>query len=106
MQKRRQLGRNDKPMPEFNIELLSIVFTWLQIRYRDEYRLCNLSCFACSYALPILTRVFQGLNPLQNVHWLQLVASWKNLLQGDDPFDFSDDVSPYTQLVMEVVFLL
>ncbi|KAI3920974.1 hypothetical protein MKW92_029734 [Papaver armeniacum] len=82
------------PCLNFNIELLSNVFTWLQIRYRDEYRLCNLSCFT----------VFQEWNPLQNVHWLQLVASWKNLFQGDDPFDFSDDVSPYTQLVMEVVF--
>ncbi|KAI3920976.1 hypothetical protein MKW92_029736 [Papaver armeniacum] len=77
----------------------------LQIDYRDEYRLCNLSCIACSYAFPLLYNVFQGWNPLQNaLHGLQLMASWKNLLQGDDPFDYSDDVSDYTQLVMEVVF--
>ncbi|XP_026426354.1 septin and tuftelin-interacting protein 1 homolog 1-like [Papaver somniferum] len=87
------------------IESLSNIFTELQTNYRDEYKLCNLSCIACSYALPLLIRVFQGWNPLQNAsHGLQLMASWKNLLQRDDPFDYSDDVSPYTQLVMEVVF--
>ncbi|KAI3890131.1 hypothetical protein MKX03_020032 [Papaver bracteatum] len=93
-------------MGTLNAESLLNAFTELQIGYRDEYRLCNLSCIACSYALPLLYKVFQGWNPLQNaLHGLQLMASWKNLLQGDDPFDYSDDVSAYyTQLVMEVVF--
>ncbi|KAI3905813.1 hypothetical protein MKW98_006447 [Papaver atlanticum] len=92
-------------MGTLNVESLLNAFTELQIGYRDEYRLCNLSCIACSYALPLLFKVFQGWNPLQNaLHGLQLMASWKNLLQGDDPFDYSDDVSDYTQLVMEVVF--
>ncbi|OVA07505.1 G-patch domain [Macleaya cordata] len=87
------------------VESLSNVFTDLQRRYRDEYKLCNLSCIACSFALPLLIRVFQGWDPLQNaLHGLQVMSSWKNLLQGDDPFDYSDAVSPYTQLVMEVVF--
>ncbi|MCL7049438.1 hypothetical protein MKW94_027557 [Papaver nudicaule] len=95
----------ENAMAILTIESLSDVFTDLQTRYKDEYKLCNLSWIACSYALPLLIRVFQGWNPLQNaVHGLQLMASWKNLLQGDDPFDYSDDVSPYTQLVMEVVF--
>ncbi|KAI3878217.1 hypothetical protein MKW92_034106 [Papaver armeniacum] len=89
----------------FNAESLLNTFTELQMAYRDEYRLCNLSCIACSYAMPLLFKVFQGWNPLQNaLHGLQLMASWKNLLQGDDPFDYSDDDSAYTQLVREVVF--
>ncbi|OVA15143.1 G-patch domain [Macleaya cordata] len=87
------------------VDSLSNVFSDLQRRYRDEYKLCNLSCIACSFALPLLIRVFQGWDPLQNaLHGLQVMSSWKNLLQGDDPFDFSDAVSRYTQLVMEVVF--
>ncbi|KAI3978724.1 hypothetical protein MKX01_015899 [Papaver californicum] len=95
----------ENTMGTLTIESLSNIFTELQTSYRDEYKLCNLSCIACSYALPLLVRVFQGWNPLQNaLHGLQLMASWKNLLQRDDPFDYSDDVSPYTQLVMEVVF--
>ncbi|KAI3983778.1 hypothetical protein MKX01_001182 [Papaver californicum] len=95
----------ENAMGTSSIERLLDVFTELQIRYRDEYRLCNLSCIACSYALPLLAKVFQRWNPLQNaLHGLQLMASWKNLLQGDDPFGNLDDVSAYTQLVMEVVF--
>ncbi|MCL7025380.1 hypothetical protein MKW94_014971 [Papaver nudicaule] len=96
----------ENAMATLTIESLSNVFTDLQTRYKDEYKLYDLSCIACSYALPLLIRVFQGWNPLQDaLHGLQLMASWKNLLQGDDdPFDYSDDVSPYTQLVMEVVF--
>ncbi|MCL7033527.1 hypothetical protein MKW94_022289 [Papaver nudicaule] len=92
----------ENAMDILTIESLSEVFTDLQTRYKDEYKLCNLSCIACSYALPLLVRVFQEWNPLQNaVHGLQLMASWKNMLQGDD---YSDDDSPYTQLAMEVVF--
>ncbi|GFY83972.1 GC-rich sequence DNA-binding factor-like protein with Tuftelin interacting domain-containing protein [Actinidia rufa] len=74
-------------------------------RHADDYKLCNLSSIACSFALPLFIRVFQGWDPLQNPsHGVDLMSLWKNLLQGEDCFDFSDAASPYTQLFMEVVF--
>ncbi|KAL5721081.1 hypothetical protein ACHQM5_013687 [Ranunculus cassubicifolius] len=80
-------------------------FTDLQSRYSDEYKLCNLSCIACSFALPLLIRVFQGWDPLQNpANGLKLMSLWKDLLEEDLPFDYSDASSPYLQLVMEVIF--
>ncbi|KAJ4976911.1 hypothetical protein NE237_002017 [Protea cynaroides] len=86
------------------LDSLTKAFSELR-RYPDDYKLCNLSCIACSYALPLLIRVYQGWDPLQNpLHGLEVMTSWKDLLQGDDPFDYSDAVSPYVQLVMEVVF--
>ncbi|XP_043690022.1 septin and tuftelin-interacting protein 1 homolog 1-like [Telopea speciosissima] len=87
------------------LDSLAKAFSELQRRYTDDYKLCNLSCIACSFALPLLIRVLQGWDPLQNpLHGLEVMSSWKDLLQGDDPFDYSDAVSPYVQLVMEVVF--
>ncbi|KAK1352916.1 hypothetical protein POM88_052754 [Heracleum sosnowskyi] len=48
-----------------------------------------------------LAKGVSGLGPLQNpTHGLEVISSWKNLLQGD----LTDSGSPYTQLVMEVVF--
>ncbi|WOH03633.1 hypothetical protein DCAR_0623032 [Daucus carota subsp. sativus] len=73
----------------------------LQKQYADDYKLCNLSCIACSFAMPLFIRVFQGWDPLQNpAHGLEVISLWKNLLQGD----LTDPGSPYTQLIMEVVF--
>ncbi|XP_042490881.1 septin and tuftelin-interacting protein 1 homolog 1 [Macadamia integrifolia] len=87
------------------LDSLTKAFSELQRRYTDDYKLCNLSCIACSFALPLLIRVFQGWDPLQNpLHGLEVMSSWKDLLQGDDPFDYSDAASPYVQLVLEVVF--
>ncbi|XP_010256250.1 PREDICTED: septin and tuftelin-interacting protein 1 homolog 1-like [Nelumbo nucifera] len=87
------------------LDSLAKVFYDLQRRYADDYKLCNLSCIACSFALPLLIRVFQGWDPLQSpLHGLEVMSSWKSLLQGDDSLGFSDATSPYVQLVMEVIF--
>ncbi|KAK9139171.1 hypothetical protein Scep_008852 [Stephania cephalantha] len=87
------------------VESLAEAFTNLQVKYRDDYKLCNLSTIACSLVLPLLIRVFQGWDPLKNPsHGLGIMSLWKRLLLGDDPVDFSEAASPYTQLVMEVVF--
>ncbi|KAM7474285.1 hypothetical protein LguiB_021528 [Lonicera macranthoides] len=86
------------------LDSLARSFGDLQGQYADEYKLCNLSSIACSFALPLFIRIFQGWNPLLNpTHGLELVSLWKNLLQGEDYLDF-DAASPYARLFMEVVF--
>ncbi|XP_057785183.1 septin and tuftelin-interacting protein 1 homolog 1-like [Salvia miltiorrhiza] len=87
------------------LESLAKSFVDLQTRFPDEYTLCNLSCIACSYALPLFIRIFQGWDPLQNpTHGTEVVSLWKNLLQGKEFLNFSGTASPYVQLLMEVVF--
>nr|GMC93442.1 septin and tuftelin-interacting protein 1 homolog 1-like [Ipomoea batatas] len=94
-----ELDRIDKESKEDTLTLDSLVnsFLDLQQRYADDYKLFNLSSIACSHALPLLIRVFQGWDPLQNPeHGLEIISLWKNLLQ--------DNSSLYSQLFMEVVF--
>ncbi|XP_019157719.1 PREDICTED: septin and tuftelin-interacting protein 1 homolog 1-like [Ipomoea nil] len=103
-----ELDRIDEESKEGTLTLDSLVnsFMNLQQRYADDYKLYNLSSIACSHSLPLFIRVFQGWDPLQNpTHGLEIVSSWKNLLQ-DNSFDFSDSDmrSPYSQLFIEVVF--
>ncbi|KAG6413194.1 hypothetical protein SASPL_125900 [Salvia splendens] len=87
------------------LESLAKSFVDLQTRFPDEYTLCNLSCIACSHALPLFIRIFQGWDPLQNpTHGTEVVSLWKTLLQGKDSLNFSSTASPYVQLLMEVVF--
>ncbi|XP_006352537.1 septin and tuftelin-interacting protein 1 homolog 1 [Solanum tuberosum] len=87
------------------LDSLAKAFADLQQQYVEEYTLCNLSSIACSYALPLFIRIFQGWDPLQTpTHGLEVVSLWKDLLQGNDIFAISDAASPYTQLFMEVVF--
>ncbi|KAL1553993.1 septin and tuftelin-interacting protein 1 1-like [Salvia divinorum] len=99
-----QLGENSSS-GLVTLELLAKSFVDLQTRFPDEYTLCNLSCIACSHALPLFIRIFQGWDPLQNpTHGTEVVSLWKTLLQGKDSLDFSSTASPYVQLLMEVVF--
>ncbi|KAF3616196.1 Septin and tuftelin-interacting protein 1 -like protein 1 [Capsicum annuum] len=87
------------------LDSLAKAFADLQKQYAEEYTLCNLSSIACSYAVPLFIRIFQGWDPLQTpIHGLEVVSLWKDLLQGADIFAISDAASPYTQLFMEVVF--
>lgn len=87
------------------LDSLAAAFADLQQQYSEEYKLCNLSSIACSYAQPLFIRVFQGWDPLQTpTHGMEVVSRWKYLLQGDDIFTISDAASPYTQIFMEVVF--
>ncbi|XP_051134353.1 septin and tuftelin-interacting protein 1 homolog 1 [Andrographis paniculata] len=86
------------------LDYLAASFGDLQTRFYDTYTLRNLSCIACSYALPLFIRIFQGWDPLQNpTHGMESISQWKKLLQEKESFSFSDAVSPYVQLLMEVV---
>ncbi|XP_078436550.1 GC-rich sequence DNA-binding factor-like protein with Tuftelin interacting domain-containing protein [Wolffia australiana] len=82
-------------------------FTSLKKNYPEEVKLCNVGCIASSIIYPLLIRIFQGWEPLLNPsHGLKLMASVKGLLEGDQPYDYSDDASsssPYTRLVGEVI---
>ncbi|RYQ88049.1 hypothetical protein Ahy_B09g095491 isoform D [Arachis hypogaea] len=65
------------------LDFLATCFSDLHKRYADSYKLCNLSCIACSYALPLFITVFQGWDPLRNPsHGLELVSTWKTVFDA------------------------
>lgn len=101
-----ELDRMDEESRSGTLTLDSLVksFLYLQQHYAEDYKICNLSAIACSYAMPLFIRVFQGWDPLQNpTYGLEAVSLWKDLLE-DHSFGFSDMASPYAQLFMEVIF--
>ncbi|OWM63608.1 septin and tuftelin-interacting protein 1 homolog 1 [Punica granatum] len=93
-----------KTVGTLTLDSLAECFSDLQRRFPEEYKIFNLSCIACSHALPLFIRMFQGWDPLQNPsHGLELVSVWKTLLQGEESLDIWDVGTPYTQLMAEVV---
>ncbi|VAH73452.1 unnamed protein product [Triticum turgidum subsp. durum] len=82
-------------------------FQELKVHYEEEFKMCSVAWVACRFAHPLLIRVFQGWQPLENpLFGLEVMSSWKDLLQGDQPYDFSDateSMAPYAQLVSEVI---
>ncbi|CAL9093496.1 unnamed protein product [Musa textilis] len=99
--------KDDNLSGVLTLDSLLATFRDLKERFREDYKLCNISCVACAFAYPLLLRVFQGWEPLQNpLHGMSLISSWRDLLQGDQPHDFSESLltaSPYAQLVSEVI---
>lgn len=95
----------DNSTGTLTLDTLAECFDDLRNKFAEDFKLCNLSCIACSYALPLFIRVFQGWDPLQNpYHGLDVVSVWKSLLQGEESHDIWESASsPYTQLVSEVV---
>ncbi|WCJ40565.1 Tuftelin-interacting protein 11 [Euphorbia peplus] len=86
------------------LDLLAKYFIDLRRKFADDYKLCNLSSIACSYALPLLIRIFQEWDPLRKPsHGLELVELWKNVLQDEDSNDIWGVATPFAQLVSEVV---
>ena len=68
----------------------------------------------CMGCLPICASTtylgISGWQPLQNPFFgSEVMSSWKDLLQGDQPYDFSDateSMPPYAQLGSEVILLV
>ncbi|CAD5176132.1 unnamed protein product [Musa acuminata subsp. malaccensis] len=99
--------KEDNLSGSLTLDSLLTTFRDLKERFREDYKLCNISCIASAFAYPLLLRVFQGWDPLQNpLHGMSLLSSWRDLLQGDQPYDYSESLmtaSPYAQLVSEVI---
>ncbi|KAF8655521.1 hypothetical protein HU200_061066 [Digitaria exilis] len=82
-------------------------FHALKVQFEEEFKMCSIAWIACRYAHPLLIRIFQGWQPLQDPKFgLDVMKKWKDLLQGDQPYDFSGgsaSMTPYVQLVSEVI---
>ncbi|CAD6266958.1 unnamed protein product [Miscanthus lutarioriparius] len=99
--------REDDTSGMLTLDGLIQTFHGLKVQFEEEFKMCSIAWIACRYAHPLLIRVFQGWQPLQNPKFgLEVMRKWKDLLQGDQPYDFSDSaasMTPYVQLVSEVI---
>ncbi|CAO2194884.1 unnamed protein product [Urochloa humidicola] len=100
--------RVDDAAGELTLEGLLLTFRNLKARFREEFKMCGVAWIACQFAHPLLIGLFHGWQPLQDPSvGLEVMASWKDLLEGSDqPCDFSDGVAsraPYAELATEVI---
>ncbi|KAL1293101.1 hypothetical protein AAHE18_19G048000 [Arachis hypogaea] len=62
------------------LDFLARCFSDLHKRYADSYKVCNLSCIACSYALPLFIRMVQDWDPRYPEPMLRFLDLWEKLL--------------------------
>ncbi|KAJ7548947.1 hypothetical protein O6H91_07G034300 [Diphasiastrum complanatum] len=104
-----------------SLEALADAFVNLQTKYREDFKLHNLSVIALSFALPLTMSLFHGWEPLvQPLRGIDIMGLWQGVLQGNEPLDYSifpetemtgnwgtgyggGSPPPYTLLVMEAV---
>jgi tuftelin-interacting protein 11 len=89
------------------LEGLFMAIRDLKARFEEEFKMCGVAWIACQFAHPLLIRFFQGWQPLQDPSvGLEVMSSWKDLLEEDQPYDFSHgaaSMAPYAQLVSELI---
>ncbi|OEL29739.1 Septin and tuftelin-interacting protein 1-like protein 1 [Dichanthelium oligosanthes] len=99
--------RADDAAGVLTLEGLFLTFQDLKARFEVEFKMCGMAWITCQFAHPLLVRFFQGWQPLQDPSvGLEVMSSWKDLLEGDQPYDFSHgaaSMAPYAQLVSEVI---
>ncbi|RLM92613.1 hypothetical protein C2845_PM08G27410 [Panicum miliaceum] len=99
--------RVDDAAGVLTLEGLFMAIRDLKARFEEEFKMCGVAWIACQFAHPLLIRFFQGWQPLQDPSvGLEVMSSWKDLLEEDQPYDFSHgaaSMAPYAQLVSELI---
>ncbi|TVU34899.1 hypothetical protein EJB05_16755, partial [Eragrostis curvula] len=99
--------RVDEAAGALTLNGLLHTFRDLKARFTEEFKMCGIAWIACQFAHPLLLRAFHGWQPLEDPSFgLPVMSSWKDLLDHDQPYDFSHgaaSMAPYAQLVSEVI---